>query len=299
MNQQFSNVLRRSVRSLWGNLSLNGMVVGVIAAALLLAGAYLQVLINLDRMMSEWDRDVHISAYFYSDVNEDRRFAIKDDLAKLQEVDDIVYVSEVEAGSFLVEKVPDVQTILEEFGSDVLPASLEISLRAAFTNPADIKKFVEQIEGHDFEDIDYGQEWVQRFESFVSLIKSLGVVIGLLIITAAIFLVANTMHLVVYARRAELETMKLVGATFGFVSAPFLLEGAILGLIGALLATLGIWGVHHLLFLRLEDALHLALGNDSLVFLPPGALIALCLIGMLLGMSGCLTAVRRFWNAAP
>jgi cell division transport system permease protein len=299
MNPRFSQILRRSLRSLWENLSLNGMVVGVIAAALLLAGAYLQVLINLNRMMDTWDRDVHISAYFYSDVNEDRRFAIKDDIAKLQEVEDIQYVSEIEAGNFLVEKVPDVKPILEEFGPEVLPASLEISLREAFTNPADIKAFVEGIESHDFEDIDYGQEWVQRFASFVSLIKTLGVVIGLLILTAAIFLVANTMHLVVYARRAELETMKLVGATFAFVSAPFLIEGAMLGLIGALFATLGVWGIHHLLFLRLQDTLHLAIGNETLVFLPPGALLALCLIGMLLGMSGCLTAVRRFWNAAP
>ena len=85
MQTTSSHILRRSLRSLWENLSLNGMVAGVIAAALLLAGAYLQVLINLDRMMGTWDRDVHVSAYFYSDVPEDRRFSIKDDLAKLQE----------------------------------------------------------------------------------------------------------------------------------------------------------------------------------------------------------------------
>jgi cell division transport system permease protein len=299
MNNYFSQVLQRSVRSLWENLSLNGMVVGVIGAALLLAGAYLQVLINLDRMMGSWDRDVHISAYFYSDVNEDRRFAIKDDLAKLQEVEDIHYVSEIEAGEFLVGKVPDVKPILDEFGPEVLPSSLEISLREAYTTPTEIKAFVERIEGHDFEEIDYGQEWVQRFDSFVSLIRTLGIVIGLLIITAAIFLVANTMHLVVYARRSELDTMKLVGATFGFISAPFLVEGAILGLVGAVSAIVGIWGIHHLLFLKLEAYLHLAIGNESLVFLPPGALVALCLIGMLLGMAGCLTAVHRFWRAAP
>lgn len=298
MQTTSSHILRRSLRSLWENLSLNGMVAGVIAAALLLAGAYLQVLINLDRMMGTWDRDVHVSAYFYSDVPEDRRFSIKDDLAKLQEVDDILYISETEAGAYLVDKVPDVKPILDEFGPEVLPASLEISLREAFTTPAEIESFVSRIEGFDFEDIDYGQEWVQRFESFVSLIQTLGVVIGLLIVTAAIFLVANTMHLVVYARRAELETMKLVGATFAFVSAPFLLEGAILGILGASIATVGMLAIHHLLFLRLETYLQLAIGNETLVFLPLGAILALFLIGMLLGMAGCLTAVRRFWKAA-
>ena len=299
MQSTSSHVLRRSVRSLWENLSLNGMVAGVIAAALLLAGAYLQVLINLDRMMGTWDRDVHISAYFYSDVPEDRRFSIKDDLAKLQEVENILYVSEGEAGAYLVDKVPDVKPILDEFGPEVLPASLEITLRSAFITPTELESFVNRIQSFDFEQIDYGQEWVQRFESFVSLIQTLGVVIGLLIATAAIFLVANTMHLVVYARRSELETMKLVGATFAFVSSPFLLEGAILGMVGASIATLGMLALHNLLFLRLETYLQLAIGNDSLVFLPIGAIVALFLIGMLLGMAGCLTAVRRFWKASP
>ena len=133
----------------------------------------------------------------------------------------------------------------------------------------------------------------------MSLIQTLGVVIGLLIATAAIFLVANTMHLVVYARRSELETMKLVGATFAFVSSPFLLEGAILGIVGASIATLGMLALHNFLFLRLETYLQLAIGNESLIFLPAGAIVALFLIGMLLGMAGCLTAVRRFWKAAP
>lgn len=299
MQNTSSHILRRSVRSLWENLSLNGMVAGVIAAALLLAGAYLQVLINLDRMMGTWDRDVHISAYFYSDVPEDRRFSIKDDLASLPEVENILYISEGEAGAYLVDKVPDVKPILDEFGPEVLPASLEITLRAAYTTPTEIESFVTRIESFDFEEIDYGQEWVQRFESFVSLIQTLGVVIGLLIATAAIFLVANTMHLVVYARRSELETMKLVGATFAFVSSPFLLEGAILGIVGASIATLGMLALHNFLFLRLETYLQLAIGNESLIFLPAGAIVALFLIGMLLGMAGCLTAVRRFWTAAP
>jgi cell division protein FtsX len=76
------------------------------------------------------------------------------------------------------------------------------------------------------------------------------------------------------------------------------LEGALLGFIGALIAIVGMLGLHELLFLRLEDYLQLAIGNESLVFLPMPAIAALFLTGMLLGMAGCLTAVHRFWKAA-
>jgi cell division transport system permease protein len=115
---------------------------------------------------------------------------------------------------------------------------------------------------------------------------------------ASVFLVANTMHLVVYARRPELETMKLVGATFGFVVTPFLIEGAILGLMGGIVATVGLLAIHTLLFARVGDYLNLAMSNESLVFLPVTWLVLLVLVGVLLGMAGCYKAVNKFWKAA-
>jgi len=292
------HVLRRAVRSLWENLSLNLVASGVIAAALMLAGVYLTVIVNLEGMVSSWERDVHVSAYFYSDVPVDRRFAIKDDIARLSEVTDVRYISEEAARSYLADKVPEVQDILGELGDGVLPASLEITLREDFTGPAQVGGFAEQLKGPDFEDIDYGQEWVQRFNTFLSLLQALGVAMGGLILTASVFLVANAMHLVVYTRRPELETMKLVGATWGFISTPFLIEGAVQGLVGAGLAIAGVYGLHHFLLLRLQETLQLTIGGGTLAFLPTAHLLGLLLAGVALGILGCLTAVRRFWTAA-
>ncbi|MEE2751580.1 MAG: permease-like cell division protein FtsX [Myxococcota bacterium] len=291
-------ILRRTLRSLWENLSLNLVVVGVIGAGLLVAGAYLQVMFNLDRIVDSWDRDVHISTYFFTDVPVDRRFAVKDDLAKLPEVAEIFYVSEDDAQAYLEEKVPDVQPILDELGAEILPASLEITLREAYTRPTDIAQFVEKIQSTDFENIDYGQEWVQRFNNFLSLLQLLGVALGSLIAAAVVFLVANTMHLVVYARKAEMETMKLVGATWTFISTPFVLEGAILGALGSSLSILGMLGIHKLLFQRLQGYLQLALGAEELAFPPPIFLWAIVGAGVLLGVIGCWASVRRFWKAA-
>jgi cell division transport system permease protein len=292
-------ILRRTLASLWENLALNGVVVGVIGAALLVAGTYMQIMVNLDRIVERWDRDVHISTYFYTDVPVDRRFAVKDDLARLPEVEQILYVSEDEARAYLEERVPDVKPILEELGAEILPASLEITLRDTHMRPSDITRFVEKIQSTDFENIDYGQEWVQRFNNFLSLLQMLGVALGSLIAGAVIFLVANTVHLVVYARKAELETMKLVGATWNFIAMPFVLEGAALGATGAGAAILGMWGIHKVVFQRLQNYLHLALGADQLVFPPAPLLWGLVGAGVLLGVAGCWTSVRRFWRVAP
>ncbi|HJN72308.1 MAG TPA: permease-like cell division protein FtsX [Myxococcota bacterium] len=292
------HLIRRALRSLRENIYLNLVATGVITAAVLLAGVYLGIMVNLGRVVDSWDRDVHVSAYFYTDVPVDRRFEVKDDISNLPAVADVRYVSEEEAAEWLMVKVEDVGPIIEELGPSVLPASLEIKLRESSTRPGDIATFVDSIDAADFEYIDYGQEWVQRFNTFLALLQVLGIVLGSLIFTAAVFLVGNTMHLVAYARRQELETMKLVGATWTFVAVPFILEGALQGFVGSLLALLGVFVLHKALVNQLQDTLSLSV-DDGMMFLPLQYVAVLLLAGVVLGVVGCSTSIFRFWSQAP
>ena len=292
------HLIRRALRSLRENVYLNLVSTGVITAAVLLTGVYLAIMVNLGRVVDSWDKDVHISAYFYTDVPVDRRFEVKDDIANLPAVADVRYVTEEEAAAWLVEKVEDVGPIVEELGPSVLPASLEITLKESSTRPGDIANFVESIDDSDFEEIDYGQEWVQRFNTFLALLQVLGIVLGTLIFTAAIFLVGNTMHLVAYTRRRELETMKLVGATWSFVAIPFIVEGAIQGLVGSAIALACVYGLHTALVTQLQGALALAVSED-MTFLPLEYTALLLASGVVLGVIGCSTSIYRFWSQAP
>lgn len=294
-----AHILRRALRSLWENLSLNLVSTGVIAAALMLAGTYLTVMVNLGQIVDTWDRDVHVSLYFFPDVPVDRRFALKDEIQAMPQVAEVRYVSEAEARAWMEERVPEVAPALAELGDEVLPSSLELTLVERATHPAELAAVIAELQRPDFEEVDYGQEWVRRFDTFLSLLELLGVVLGTLIVTAAIFLVGNTMHLVAHARRAELETMKLVGATWGFVAAPFVLEGAIQGLVAGGLTVGGLWAIHNLLVVRLQEAFQLALGTQMLHPLTGQMQALLVLVGVVLGTLGCLTAIRRFWTAAP
>lgn len=294
-----AHILRRALRSLWENLSLNLVSTGVIAAALMLAGTYLTVMVNLGQIVDTWDRDVHVSLYFFPDVPVDRRFALKDEIQAMPQVAEVRYVSEAEARAWMEERVPEVAPALAELGDEVLPSSLELTLVERATHPAELAAVITELQRPDFEEVDYGQEWVRRFDTFLSLLELLGVVLGTLIVTAAIFLVGNTMHLVAHARRAELETMKLVGATWGFVAAPFVLEGAIQGLVAGGLTVGGLWAIHNLLVVRLQEAFQLALGSQMLHPLTGQMQALLVLVGVVLGTLGCLTAIRRFWSAAP
>jgi cell division transport system permease protein len=293
MTPRIRHILRRSARSLWENAYLNSVAIGVIASTVLLFGVYLSVQFNLNRMVDTWDRDIHVSAYFHPDVPEKRRFDVRDDLAQRDEVNKVTYVSSDEANQWMRVRMPAMETVLEELGSDTLPASLEISLTANAARPATIDDFARTLSVTDFSDVDYGQEWIEKFEGFLSLLKLLGAIMGSLILIAALFLVMNTVHLVVYNRKEEIEIEKLVGATDGYTISPFLVEGLFQGLIGSILALLGLWTVHKLLVARLKDTFELAVSTD-LQFLPGAYVGILFAAGALLGIGASFIAVRRF-----
>lgn len=289
---------RRALRSLWENLYLNSVAVGVIASALLLMGVYLTIQHNVNAIVDTWNRDVHVSAYFHHDVPEQRRFAIRDRIAEDERVAQVRYVGEEEAREWLTGQVSDIDPVLDSLGEGVLPASLEIKLGGGATQPTAIARFAADIDSNDFKEIDYGQEWTERFNAFLALLKLLGAILGILILVSALFLVVNTVHLVVYNRRDELETEKLVGATNSFIITPFLFEGLTQGVVGSALAMVGLWAVHKLLVVRLQDALKLGIAGE-LHFLPGSWIALLFVAGMVLGVGAALVAVQRFLAQAP
>jgi cell division transport system permease protein len=293
MPQRFRHILRRAARSLWENAYLNSVSCGVIAATTLLFGVYLSIQFNLNSMVDTWDRDIHISAYFHADVPEQRRFDVRDEIAKRPEVTKVRYVSSESANEWMQERMPAMGGILQELGSDTLPSSLEISLTTGATRPTAIDDFARTLSVTDFSDVDYGQEWIEKFQGFLALLKLLGAIMGSLILIAAMFLVMNTVYLVVYNRKEELEIQKLVGATNGYITAPFLVEGMVQGLVGALLAVGGLAAVHRLLIHRLKDSFDLTV-TAELQLLPSSYIAVLFLAGCILGLVSAFLAVQRF-----
>ena len=294
----YRHILRRAGRSLWENLYLNIVASGVIAASLLLLGVFLTVQHNLSGIVDTWNRDVHVSAYFHPDIDEERRFALRDEIARKPGVRAVRYVSEADAESWLIERIDTLGPILEELGDGVLPASLEVTLEPAASQPAQVQAFAQSLDAPSFARIDYGQEWVERFNAFLSLLRALSAILGLLILVAALFLVTNTVHLVVYNRRNELEVARLVGASNSFITLPFIIEGAVQGIVGALGAGVGLLVVQRVVVIRLQDVLQLDVAGE-LELLPPEQLALLAIAGVCLGVVSALFAVQRFLSRAP
>jgi len=285
--------LRRALKGMAEYRLLALATISTVATVLLLAGSFALVLTNLSGVLDRWGKDVQVSCYLDDAVPDDRLFAIKAELEAQPEVVSVRYVSKDEALERFGEALAGMDRLLADLDENPLPASLEVRLAPTFQDPGDVARVAEGLRRAEFVDIDYSQEWVERFHSFLALLRLSSLVLGTLLLLAAMFLVSNTIRLAIYARRDELEVVGLVGGTRAFARLPFLLEGSLQGGIGAAVA-IGLLGLlYRFAFVELQDLLGLLLGAGVLRFLSPAALLFILAAGVGVGLLGAWTSVVR------
>jgi cell division transport system permease protein len=166
----------------------------------------------------------------------------------------------------------------------VLPPSLEVRLRPGRRGADDAARVAARaraVAGVD--DVRYGAEWVQKLATVRAVATAAGVALGVAFGGAALIIVGATIRMAVLARSREIQLMRLVGATDGFVRLPFLLEGAAAGLLGGLLALALTWAARAVVSRYVIDV----------AFLPPGVAALGVLAGGALGFFGSLFSVGR------
>jgi cell division transport system permease protein len=186
---------------------------------------------------------------------------------------------------------------LEGVEADVLPASVEVRAPGvSLAGARDLARRLAAVPGA--KEVDFGNAWLERFEALLRRLRWTGLALfGVLSLGTAV-LVSNTLRLGVFARRDEIEIMKLVGATDAYVEAPFLIEGVLQGICGAGLAALALLVLHALLAPRLAAAVGLAAPLQRADVLPGSMVLTLLGGGAALGLVASALAVGRFLRKA-
>jgi len=274
---------------------IHAISVGTISISMVLFGAFVLCFININDLIVKWGRSTSMSVYLKDGTDMDARERIEAAVRNLPGVEFKGYISKEEAMSELRETLGPQSGILTALAKNPLPASFELVFRngeGVRMDPGRIKEELEKIEGVD--EVQYSEQWLERFEAVIYIIKLVGLVVGGLLCVAVLFIITNTIKLAIYSRREEIEIYKLVGATDWFVKAPFLIEGAIQGLVGALLALLILFGMYSFFSLKTIRVSGLPLVN--ILFLPSGHMIFLLSLGLVLGLMGSFVAIGRFFR---
>jgi cell division transport system permease protein len=287
----------RALTNIRQNIFVNVVTIGTITLALLIVSLFLLVFVNLENAAENWSERVQVTVYFDHELTAQEQSVLRGRITAIPGVSRINYVSRDEALKRFKARLRGQETLLEGVRSDILPTSFEIALKRSSRDTRSVEVFVSSLKRiSGISEVQYGEEWVRRFNTFLNFMRLVGALLGGFLIIAVVFIVSNTIKLTIYARRDELEVMALVGATRFFIKAPFLIEGLVQGGAGALIAV-------SLLFCLYEGFLHNAgsfltfnPATAGLAFLPLEYTGGIAMAGVLLGLVGSLTSLKRFIN---
>ena len=289
--------VRRALINLRQNIFVNVVTIGTITLALLIVALFLLVFVNLENAVGNWSERVQVTVYFDRELAPQEQAALRAKIISIPGANRVNYVSRDEALKRFKGRLRGQETLLEGVRPEVLPTSFEIALKRSSRDTQDVEAFVsvlKRIPG--ISEVQYGEEWVKRFNTFLNFMRLVGALLGSFLLIAVVFIVSNTIKLTIYARRDELEVMALVGATRFFIKAPFLIEGIIQGCVGSLIAIGLLLGLYEVFLQNAGSFLTFNPATSGLSFLPLEYVGGIVVTGVALGFIGSLTSLKRFVN---
>jgi cell division transport system permease protein len=267
---------------------LSALSITTIAFSLFTLGLFGLVAINLRKALLGLEERVEIVAFVLRGTPAETITLATQDIAAFPEVQDVTFVTEQQALARARKELVEFRDAYRDLQVNPLPASMEVQLKEGYRDSRTVERVAERLRGFGFvDDVRFGREWVQRLDQLRNVTGLVGFVIGLAFAAVAIVIIGVTIRLTLLQRAREISIMRLVGATNWFIRGPFLLEGALKGLMGGLLSLVLCYAGYILFRDRTGGSF------PDLIFFRPDQMMLLIVFGVLLGLAGSLVSVGR------
>lgn len=287
---------RRALKDILDNRFLNALTIITIALSVLIVSAFGLFFLNAQDMFNAWKRGVRVMVYLTPDASEKERSETHQQIQKIGGIQHIRFISKAEAMDLMQARMPRQSSVLLHLRENPLPDAFELTLVAESNSLDKVEFIAKKIEGlPSVSDVEYGQQWIDRFSSFFNLFKLAGTGMGVLFLMAAVFIAANTIRLVLYSRQEEIRIMRLVGATDRFIKFPFYLEGLFQGLLGSLAGLGGLYAAFFAISTKFGQTLSMEM--ITVRFFPIATCAVIVLVGMLIGLLGSYFSMQQFMKA--
>lgn len=276
------------------NLLLHVISVFTVLICFFVLGAGLHVFFNIRSVLNLSEMRTHVSVYLDQELDTDDIQSFRQSNCTETFISHCSYVTSAQAKEKFSQKNPNLQDTLNVLDENPFPPSVEIEFQKDFKNVDSLKVFSERLkkEKHVIY-VDDGGKWVANWLQILNLFDRLTNVLAIAFSFMVAFVISNTIKLLVYARKDEVEILSLVGATRNMIRLPFLIEGTLHGLVGAILAIATV----KLAFVAIAQYLHRVWPGflpEQLVFIPWIAQIMLVFLAGLIGFLGSFLAVGKF-----
>jgi cell division transport system permease protein len=269
---------------------INLLSILTIAAGVLITTIITITIYNFDLLTKKLPDKFSVMAFLNNNTSREEVEDIINIVKKDDSVENVRYIPKDEALKELKTTLKNTEYVLEGLGENPLPDSIEIKLKGNAVSPETVKQLtmvLKDLKGID--EIEYGEKFLSSIYSLRLGVKTVGFVFAVIMCAGMLFVCYSAIKLLFYRKSEEIETYKLLGATKWFIRAPFIIEGAVIGLMGGILSLIGMLLLHYLVILRLSLTIPLFMT----LFLPINLLFILPLSGFCLGILGAYIAIGR------
>jgi cell division transport system permease protein len=283
---------RRARRGMVREWRLHALSVFSLAVAFVCLGAALMVVANLRVVEERWAHAGRASIYLKDGATQDEIDALRVALARVPGVTGVHYLSSGDARMEFGQTQLDGNAALAGLPAEAFPASIEIDVAPDLANAdlADMVGKMKQLPAVD--DVETYQSWTERLARLVRGGVAASGLLTVVVLFAVLAVVGSTMRMALQRRKTEVEVLKLVGATDGFVKKPYIIEGSLQGALGAA-GALALLAVLFLLVRgRLDGELAALVGVEP-TFLPWPVAVGMVALGAILGAAAALASLRK------
>jgi len=284
---------KRAIKDILDHRFLSTVTIVTIAIAILIASAFALFFVNANAMVNSWKKGIRIMVYLKPNSPEIKITDIKSKIEGMKGVKNVQFISSKEGLERLKNQMKRQSSLLDDLQENPLPDAFEVRLTDDFQNQDNVETLAARLESlPQVDEVEYGQIWLGRFTNILNLFRLTGYAMGFLFFVAIVLIVANTIRLVLYSRREEVEIMRLVGATDGFIKAPFYIEGLIQGALGGIIGLAALFCLFMFISLNVDKGLTSSL--FAIRFLSWKAFLGILICSMFVGWMGCFLSLKQF-----
>lgn len=284
---------RRALTDIANNKFLHTVSVVTIALAVFIVSAFSLFFNNATDFLDAWRKGVRVITYLSDNVAEPQRSELMEAIRKLNGVSAVEFVSKDDAYNDLKEKIGDQSSLLDGLDKNPLPDSFEITLADSYRNIDDIEKLAQNIANlPHVEDVEYAQKWLYRFNGIYNLFKVTGLVLVSIFFIATLMIIVNTIRLIMYSRREEIEIIRIIGGDEEFIKYPLFFEAMAQGFLGGVAGIVMLYLSYILTVPNFAAETVFALFEIRFISVKFSLAIVLC--SMMIGWVGCYFSIRKF-----
>jgi cell division transport system permease protein len=291
-----------ALQSFRKNWVMSLVAVTIIYISLLLVGAFFLTGALLNRVATSFEQKVSVNIFLKDGAEEADIVGLQTGIKKDARVESVTYVTKAQALERFKVRTKNTPELVEQLKGNPLPASLEVKLKdprqvkevvAYIKTIPELAKSIKNPENPEAEDIKYGQNIVENLFAATGVVRLAVLVFVIMLLVVSLVLIGNTIRLAIYSRRKEIGIMRLVGASNWFIRTPFLMEGVLQSIIGAVLAIITLVATQSVVVPWLQNNLRflpVAIDNTTVAQL----MGLLLLTGVVIGFLGSGAAVRKY-----